>query len=157
MKGYQDGDRFGDTRKLAQHYETLIGESFDLISQVKHILMRLGPAYEVLEKLAERPCSLRRCDGEDWKRIEQDLQVEATVDDIFISKLSEIIDLRLVDQCKSPEEWVNEAGVLMRGDRELSIDVDDATVEDRISEYIQRKQGDGELVFLERVGSMALI
>ncbi|MDX1314404.1 MAG: hypothetical protein R3356_02780 [Eudoraea sp.] len=157
MKGYQDGDRFGDTSNLAQHYETLISESFDLISQVKHILMKIGPAYEVLEKLAEKPCSLRRCDGDDWAKIEADLAVPMTSEDHFTSKLAEIIDLRLVDQCTNEDEWIAEVGNLLRKDRELAIDPDDATVEDRISEYTNKKKNDGEMVFLDRVGSMALI
>ena len=157
MKGYQDGDRFGNTKNLINNYETLISESFDLISQVKHILMKLGPAYDVLEKLAERPCALRRCDGEPWEKIEADLAVAMTTDDHFTNKLAEIIDLRLIDQCKDEVEWINEASNLMREDRELNIDPDDDTVEDKIVEYTSKKQKDGEMVFLERVGSMALI
>lgn len=157
MKGYQDGDRFGDTSKLHLHHEELITESFDLISQVKHILMRIGPAYEVLEKLAERPCALRRCDGEDWNRIESDLAVPMTSDDQFTNKLAEIIDLRLVDQCKDEVEWIAEASNLLREDKELNIGPDDDTVEDRIVNYTTKKKNDGEMVFLERVGSMALI
>jgi len=157
MKGYQDGDRFGDTSELGQHYETLISESFDLISQVKHILMKLGPAYEVLEKLAERPCALRRCDGEDWTQIEKDLAVEVSAEDQFIHKLAEIIDLRLVDQCKDEMEWLREVSNLMREDKELNIDPDDDTVEDKIVEFVSKKKNDGEMVFLDRVGAMALI
>lgn len=157
MKGYQDGDRFGNTSKLAEHYEVLITESFDLISQVKHILMKLGPAYEVLEKLAERPCSLRRCDGEDWKKIEEDLAVPMTAEDLFTNKLAEIIDLRLVDQCKDEVEWITGAINLIREDKELNVDPDDDTVEDHIAAYIQKKKSDGEMVFLDRVGAMALI
>lgn len=157
MKGYQDGDRFGDTSKLSQYYETLISESFDLISQVKHILMRLGPAYEVLEKLAERPCSLRRCDGEPWEKIEADLAVDMTAEDMFTFKLAEIIDLRLVDQCSDEVEWIREASNVMREDRELAIGPDDDTVESKIVDYTTKKKNDGELIFLNRVGSMALI
>ena len=157
MKGYQDGDRFGDTSGLSSNYEILISESFDLISQVKHILMRLGPAYEVLEKLAERPCALRRCDGEPWEKIEADLSVSMTPEDHFTNKLAEIIDLRLVDQCKNEVEWVAEAGIIMRQDKELNIGPDDDTVEDKISEYTVRRKNDGEMIFLDRVGSMALV
>lgn len=157
MKGYQDGDRFGDTSQLSQYHETLIAESFDLISQVKHILMRLGPAYEVLEKLAERPCALRRCDGESWSDIEADLCVSMTADDHFTNKLAEIIDLRLVDQCTDEVEWIREASNLMKEDKELNIDPDDDTVEDRVAEYTIKKKSDGEMVFLDRVGAMALV
>jgi hypothetical protein len=157
MKGYQDGDRFGDTSKLHLHYEDLIAESFDLISQVKHILMKIGPAYEVLEKLAERPCALRRCDGQSWSNIENDLAVPMTSEDQFTNKLAEIIDLRLVDQCKDEVEWIAEVSNLLRKDKELNIGPDDDTVEDRIVNYTSKKKNDGEMIFLERVGSMALI
>jgi len=157
MKSYQDGDRFGDTSKISQYTETLISESFDLISQVKHILMRMGPAYEVLEKLAERPCALRRIDGEPWEKIEADLCVTMTAEDIFTYKLAEIIDLRLVDQCTDEPEWIAEVGNLMREDKELKIDPDDDTVEDRVLNYTNKKKNDGEMVFLDRIGTMSLI
>jgi hypothetical protein len=157
MKGYQDGDRFGDTSNLEKHYETLISESFDLISQVKHILMKLGPPYEILEKLAERPCALRRCDGSEWSQIEAELAVPLSKEDMFAQKLAEIIDLRLVDQCHDEQEWISEASNLLREDRELAIDPDDDTVEGRVVEYTTKKKNDGEMVFLDRIGSMALI
>ena len=157
MKGYQDGDRFGDTSNLSQHYETLISESFDLISQVKHILMKLGPAYEILEKLAERPCSLRRCDGETWEKIEKDLVVEMSAQDLFTSKLGEIIDLRLIDQCKDETEWIREASSMLRTDEDLGIDSDDDTVEDKVFNFIERMKNEGEMVFLDRIGAMASI
>ena len=119
--------------------------------------MRMGPAYEVLEKLAERPCALRRCDGEPWEKIEADLAVPMTASDHFTNKLAEIIDLRLVDQCTDEVEWIAEVSNFMREDKELSIDPDDDTVEDRIVTYTAKKKNDGEMVFLERIGSMALI
>lgn len=157
MKSYQDDDRFGDTSNLAQYHETLTSESFDLISQVKHILMKLGPAYEILEKLAERPCALRRCDGDKWQKIEADLAVQMTAEDQFANKLAEIIDLRLVDQCKDEDEWITGVSDLMRTDDELNVDPDDATIRDRVREYTDKKKSGGEMVFLDLVGSMALI
>lgn len=157
MKGYQDGDRFSDTSKLAKHHETLIAESFDMISQVKHLLMKLGPAYEILEKLAERPCALRRCDGETWEKIEEDLAVEMSIEDLFASKLAEIIDLRAIDQCATEAEWITEVGVILREDRELGVDSDDDTFEDKVIGYIERKKGEGEIVWLDRIGTMGIV
>lgn len=155
--GAYDGSRFGNTSRLSKHHETLISDSFDLISQTKHILMKLGPAYEVLEKLAERPCSLRRCDGETWEQIEKDLAVEMTQDDMLTTKLAEIIDLRLVDQCQDEVEWIREAVALLFEDEELQIGPDDDTIEGRIVEYVETKKADGEMVFLNRIGAMAII
>ena len=157
MKGYGDGDRFADTRNLHKYYEILIAESFDLISQVKHILMKLGPSYEILEKLAERPCALRRCDGETWQQIEANLAIEMSAEDLFTTKVREIIDLRLVDQCEDEAEWIKEAAIIMREDKDLAIDPDDDTVEDKIIGYVKTKKDDGEMVWLDRVGTMGII
>ena len=150
LKDYNSGDRFSDTRELRRHHDVLIAESFDLISQVKHILMKTGPAYEVLEKLAERPCGIRRCDGDSWEDIEKDLEIVMTVEDVFIIKLTEIIDLRLVDQCKSEKEWTKEVISLLNKDN-------DKVADDKVHEFISVKKNDGEMVWLDRIGSMSLI
>jgi len=150
LKDYNSGDRFSDTRELRRHHDTLIAESFDLISQVKHILMKIGPAYEVLEKLAERPCGIRRCDGDSWEDIEKDLEIVMTVEDVFVIKLTEIIDLRLVDQCKSEKEWTKEVISLLNKDN-------DKVADDKVHEFISVKKSDGEMVWLDRIGSMSLI
>jgi hypothetical protein len=39
MKGYQDGDRFSDTRELYRYHDILVGESLDLVRQLKSILI----------------------------------------------------------------------------------------------------------------------
>jgi hypothetical protein len=83
--------------------------------------------------------------------------VPMTSEDQFTNKLAEIIDLRLVDQCKDEVEWIAEVSNLLRKDKELNIGPDDDTVEDRIVNYTSKKKNDGEMIFLERVGSMALI
>ena len=155
MKGYQDGDRFSDTHDLSKHYETLISESLDLVRQLKHILITVGPAYEILEKLAERPCSLRRCDGQSWNQIEKDLAVEFTVEDLFANKIAEIIDLRLVDECQTPEEWIKEVVMMLRKDSELHIDPEDISIPKRVQQFVDRKRNDGEIIWLEKVGAMA--
>ena len=150
MKDYNSGDRFSDTSGLTKHYDILTSEAFDLISQVKHILMKAGPAYEVLEKLAERPCGIRRCNGDSWETIEKDLEVVMTVEDVFITKLTEIIDLRLVDQCKNETEWTKEVISLLNKDN-------DRVADDKVHEFIEVKKNDGEMVWLDRIGSMSLI
>jgi hypothetical protein len=54
-------------------------------------------------------------------------------------------------------EWIKESIALLREDIDLSIDPDDDTLDDRVNEYIDRKKSDGEMVFLNRIGSMAII
>jgi DNA polymerase III delta prime subunit len=112
--------------------------------------MKTGPAYEVLEKLAERPCGIRRCDGDNWDTIEKDLEVVMTTEDVFVTKLTEIIDLRLVDQCKNENEWTKEVVSLLNKN-------DDRVTDDRIHKFIEVKKNDGEMVWLDRIGSMSLI
>jgi hypothetical protein len=158
MKGYQDGDRFGDTRNLPKYYDILTKESFELIAQLKHILIKLGPCYDILEKLAERPCALRRVAGQSWIEIEKDLAVAMPQETIFETRLAELIDTRAVDQCADKGEWVSEVARIMTEDPEVKkMDLGGLSVVDRIQEYMQTKEVDGELVWLEKVGTVALI
>lgn len=157
MKGYQDGDRFGDTSNLHQYYEILRSEAIDLVQQLKPILIRIGPAYEVLEKLAERPCALRRCDGETWEQIEKDLEVIVNEEGKLDIALSEIITLNQVCECSDMTEWIQTVGQILRNDPEMEIDPDNAVLEDNIQEYIDNKRDAGELVWSGRIGGPIII
>jgi hypothetical protein len=153
MKGYQDGDRFCDTSRLAQYYDILITQSLDLVRQLKPILIKLGPAYEVLEKLAERPCSTRLVAGQSWEQIEKDLEVIVTEQGALEIALCEIIDLQHVRECQTQDEWVNEVGRILREDPELGIDKNDNTVEETIEVFIEGKKDGGEMVWSQPVGA----
>ena len=153
MKNYQDGDRFGDTRNLHKYYEILIGESMDLVQQLKAILINIGPAYEVLEKLAERPIALRRCDGESWERIEHDLEVIVGEEGQLEIAISEIIALNQVSECRDIEEWSNAVGQILKQKPELGIDDDNAVLETTITEYVRKNQEDGLMVWSNRIGA----
>ena len=157
MKGYQDGDRFGDTSSLHKHYDVLIGESLDLVRQLKAILIKIGPAYEVLERLAERPCALRLVEGQTWQTIENDLKVIMNEEGMFEVAVSEIITLNQVSECKDLDEWVTTVGQILREDPELSIDPDNAEVEDTVKSYVAKKSEDGELVWSTPIGAPILI
>lgn len=157
MKGYQDGDRFADTHRLHKHYDTLTGEALDLVRQLKSILIRIGPAYDVLEKLAERPCALRRVDGETWQQIEADLAVVVNEEDRLDIALSEIITLNQVCECKDLDEWIGTVGQILRNDPEMEIDPDNAVLEEKIGEYVTSKRDDGELVWSKRIGCPIMI
>lgn len=156
-KGYQDGDRFSDNRNLSQYYDILIGESLDLVRQLKSILIKIGPAYEVLEKLAERPCALRRCDGQSWEGIEKDLEVIMNEDGKLDVALSEIVTLNQVSECKDMVEWVQVTGQVLRKDPNLAIDEDNATIEDVIRGFVDKNREDGKLVWSKRIGAPIMI
>lgn len=157
MKGYQDGDRFSDTRNIHKYQDILVGESLDLVRQLKAILIKIGPAYEVLEKLAERPCAIRLCDGQTWEDIENDLQVIVNEEGQLEIALSEIITLNQVSECKDEAEWITEVGRVLRDDPELAIDEDNAEVEDTIRDYVEKNREDGRLVWSTRIGAPIII
>lgn len=154
MKGYDDGDRFGYTGNLHKYFDILRTESHSLIQQIKHILIKIGPAYNVLEKLADQPISFRRCEGETWEKIESDLEVLVPEETHFEAKMSEYIDLRLVDECKTVEEWCEYASDALKNDPDF--DGGDNTKE-RVTSYVSTKRDEGELVWSDVMGSVVLI
>jgi hypothetical protein len=156
-KGYQDGDRFSDTHELHRYHDILIGESLDLVRQLKSILINIGPAYEVLEKLAERPCALRRCEGQSWEDIEKSLEVIMNKEGRLDVALSEIVTLNQVSECKDLDEWIQITGQILRKDPELGVDVDNAAVEDMIRLFVEKNREDGKLVWSTRIGSPIMI
>ena len=151
--GSYDGERFSDTKHLNKHYHTLAKEAFDLVSQLKHILLRMGPAYDVLEKLAEKPCSLRRIDGDSWEKIEQDLQVIINEDDRLYIAVDECIDLRYVSECESLDEWITQTAAILGEDIEIEID-DKKEIAKRVEDYIARKRNDGEMIWSDSLGAV---
>jgi len=153
MNGTGDygGERFSDTRKLEKHYGVLIEESLDLVNQLKHILMRMGPAYQVLEKIAEKPCSLRRIHGDDWDKIERDVCVEIAEDDKLYVLIDECIDLRYTHHCKSLEEWISQTAKILGENPEINPEND---VKQQIENYITRKKNDGEMIWSDTLGSV---
>ncbi|MBV5346788.1 hypothetical protein JZU46_01000 [bacterium] len=99
--------RSSNTHELSENdMDVLREESFDLLNHLKHILFRLGPAYDVLEKLASTPIALRRVAGESWDTIEENLAVYRPTETILEQKIFEIIDLRTVTKLESEEAWV---------------------------------------------------
>ena len=154
MKGYQDGDRFSDTSKLSPYYGLLINESLELVRQLKHILIQIGPAYEVLEKLAEKPISLRRCEGQTWEQIENDLEVLINEEGRIEETIREIIDLRHISECKNVFEWIENVNNIIKGKSDIKTDL---ALNDTISKFIETKCNNGELVWSDSIGAPVFI
>jgi hypothetical protein len=150
MKPYDGGDRFGDTKNLLKYQNELVFDSLELTHQLKHILIKIGPAYEVLEKLAERPIALRRCGGESWTTIEKDLAVVINKEDSFEIKMNEFIDLRLIEDCKNLNEWSEEVGRAFRTDRKFK---EDKNLVNKIVQYFERHLEDGEVMWSNSIGA----
>lgn len=152
-KAWDDGDRFADTSLLMQHSSVLIDESFDLIRQLKSILIKVGPAYEVLEKLAEKPCALRRQEGRTWEEIEDELKIITTEEDTLNLAIRETIVLNKVAECGDEAEWIKEVS------RVLSARVEDgaAEIEDKVRKFMSTTKENGELIWSSKIGGPILI
>lgn len=150
MKSYDSGDRFSSTKGLLKYQNELVFDSLELTHQLKHILIKIGPAYEVLEKLAERPIALRRCGGESWKTIEKDLAVVVNKEDSFEIKMNEFIDLRLIEDCKNLNEWSKEVSRAFETDEKFK---NDKNLVNRIIQYFERHLENGEVMWSNSIGA----
>jgi len=151
--GDWSSNRVADTSKVLDNAEYFITDSLDLVSQLKSVLLRMGPAYDVLIKLAERPVALRLIDGKKWDEIEKDLSVEITEAGKIERVLSEVVDLRLIDDCKDLDEWVGEVVKCIKENEESDVDVD----EDILKKFVDAKMREGEMIWSETTGCMLSI
>lgn len=143
-------NRMSETPALLDNVDYFIQESLDLVNQLKSILLKLGPAYDVLLKLAKRPAALRRLDGDKWEDIEKDLAVEISTTDQLEIKVAEVIDLKLIDDCRDVDEWVSEVQRLLSEDKELGEEISMK----EISTFVESKSREGEMIWSESTGCM---
>lgn len=147
--------RFSDTSQLTSYVKALTSESFELISQVKHILVQVGPAYEVLEKLAESPCSVSRCGGKSWEEIEDELKVELTEEGALEYEIKRIIDTRQFVNIENISDWSDEVAGVVIDNKNLGLN--DLTPEEviiKIHEYVEDKQINGDILWASKIGSV---
>jgi len=150
--------RFSDTSELHKYTDILIAESFDLISQLKHIISAVGPAYEVLEKLAEFPCSVRRCDGQTWEDIEKELSVELTEEGIFEYHVNKIIDTREVIDIATVKSWMEEVTKILYNNKEVNSSAESKEeMSDKLEMYVEERQANGEMIWANKIGSMITV
>ena len=125
-----------------------------MVNQLKNILVKMGgPVYEILIKLAERPASLRLIDGDNWEKIESELEAKPTESDKIEHKIGEVVDLRLIDDCENTEEWIKEVVRSIKDDDDAGVDID----EDIVQKYVDNKMREGEMIWSESVGCMMSI
>lgn len=152
-KGWKDGDRFSNTSKLHKYYDVLIGESLELVRQLKHILLDIGPAYGILEQLAERPAAIRLSAGETWEEIEQNLVIAVPEESVIESTLGMYIDLRLVNGSKTMDDWIAEVGKTL-GNEPVELPENVALF---VKSYIDNKVKNGEVLWSDTLGTMVRI
>lgn len=118
-------DRNANTAMLHPYIPWLRENTIELINFLKPELHGLGPAYEILMSLANRPCSARLINGDTWEKIEADLMEEAgfkrgrgSEDDI-----REVVDLAGIVDCESVADWVEEVAAHLGQDPAVVSDV----------------------------------
>lgn len=155
--GNKEG-RFSDTTNLPKYTNILVSESFELISQLKHILSTVGPAYEILEKLAESPCSIRRCEGRSWEEIEEELAVKLTEEGVFEYQIKKIIDTREVSGVANIQAWMDKTAQILKESEELELDEESVEeLSNRVLMHFEEKQSNGEMIWADKIGSVISI
>jgi hypothetical protein len=142
--GWEDS-RTSDTSELEKHYPELQAQSLRMLYQLKNILVRLGPAYDVLEKLAVGPCSIRRCSGKSWNEIEAELAFPSSEENALETAIVEVLHLVQISGMESQTEWIEAAAERLSADSMELLD------------YIESKKSKGEVVWSEKVGAPLLI
>jgi len=146
--GDWSNNRLSDTKKLLDHREYFVSEAREMVDQMKNVLITLGPAYDVLVKLAESPVAIRRIEGRSWEQIERDIAAEMTQHGQLDSKIRGFIDLRTIDQCTSVAEWVDEVHKILSEDDDMLEKPD----KEQILRYLDLKLREGEFVWSDKSG-----
>jgi len=158
---WQDGNKYGrfsDTSEVYKYTDTLVAESFELISQLKHILTLVGPAYDVLEKLAENPCSIRRCANTCWEDIENDLKVELTTEGKIEYEIGKLVDTRAITGEADKQTWIEKVSSALADNKKVNVSKKlKEEIYNSVCMYVEEKQTNGEMIWADRIGSMIMI
>ncbi len=135
--------RFANTSGLDPHTPWLRENARELIQWLKPELSNLGPAFEILLSLADRPCSIRLTEGDSWSEIEAAMHVPERVEQSQMQDdLREVIDLATIMDIEDVEAWVQEvAGYLGH------------EIED-VSEAVRGMISSGEFRWSEPIGAL---
>jgi hypothetical protein len=145
--GWHSPHRFSETQHLDEKtMEILTMQSLELLYQTKHILNRLGPAYDVLEQLAYKPIAFRRMEGLSWEAIEKELAVYVPTETIVEKLLFASIDTREFISCKTEEEWTTKVIA--------SLEKEEEGTKELIADILQEGKNNGEFVWSANIGTM---
>jgi len=148
--GGYDSERFGNTRHALDNREVLSSQGLEMINQLKNTLIKLGPAYDVLYKLAQQPVALRRINGDKWADIEDALSVKMEEHDKIGLRINEIIDLRHIEECATIDEWILEVSKIINDVKDNDIKITDVDIKN----FVDNKMRDGELMWSESIGTL---
>ncbi|MBD3260776.1 MAG: hypothetical protein GF334_03730 [Candidatus Altiarchaeales archaeon] len=107
------GGRFADTSGIGPFIPFLRETAREMVQLLKPELTNLGPSFNILMELAERPCSVRLVEGQSWEDIERDLYGDYAREEPpgrgdNEEEVLEIIDLAGIVECEDVESWIEE-------------------------------------------------
>lgn len=110
--------RSADTSNLRPHIPWLRQNTQEMINWLKPELNNLGPAYDILMSLADKPCSLRLVEGQSWEQMENDLYgpyIGKSELNLFLNEdeIRECIDLAGIVDCQHLEMWIEEVAAYL--------------------------------------------
>ncbi len=140
-------NRFANTQGLHPYIPWLRENAVEMVNWLKPELSNLGPAYDILVALADKPCSMRLIDGHSWQKIEDDLYAPFSNGDdnhqiLNEDEIREAVDLGSVMDCDHLEMWIEEMSAYL-GQHPPA-------VADTVHQLIQR----GEFRWSDPVGSL---
>ena len=96
----------------------LRGNAQEMVNWLKPELSSLGPSYDILLSLADKPCSLRLVEGQSWEQIEQELYGDYrnranAGDQASEDELREVVDLASIIDCPHVEGWIEEVAAYL--------------------------------------------
>jgi hypothetical protein len=125
--------RSADTAGIGTHIPWLQENARELVQLLKAELNKLGPSFDILMQLADRPLSIRRTQGDSWDDIERELNPtgcrEEEAPQIIEREVAELVDLTGIVDCASLEEWVEEVAA--------SLDQPSEAVTETVTQLIQ--------------------
>ncbi len=105
--GSYGGSRHGQTQGFEPYREKVREQARSMIHVLRTELQKYGPVTGILKKLADMPCSMRLCNGDDWDRIEADLSGTAKTNSKVATSVLSFIDMSYVDDCIDVSEWIS--------------------------------------------------
>jgi len=139
--------RVADTAGIGTYIPWLQDNAREMVQLLKAELNKLGPSFDILMQLAERPVSIRRTQGDSWEEIERELYPTRglRVDDPAAGEreVAELVDLTGIVDCSNLEEWAGEVAATL----DLPLDTVNMTIEQFIqSDRYRWSEGVGALI-----------
>jgi len=138
--GDYNGKRHSNTEELGMYIPVLQEQAGELVKLLHGYLSNHPGTYEVLQALAQKPCSIRRTEGDPWDKIEHDLAIQH--EDESKKGLLTLLDTTAITECITLQEWVNEASL------ETKIPVD------TINKQVNQMVSSGEAYWTDALGTL---